>query len=143
LGLLGSDIVLEVGTGSGYQTALLAELAKHVHSMERHESLAHQAEASLVRLGYRNVNVWVGDGSGGLPAQAPFDAIVVAAAAPQVPASLFEQLREGGRMVVPVGPPEVQELQLVRKTNGGRVVQVVEGCRFVPLIGGEGYGSAW
>jgi protein-L-isoaspartate(D-aspartate) O-methyltransferase len=137
------DTVLEIGTGSGYQTALLAELTDHVYSMERHESLAHLAEATLLRLGYSNVNVMVGDGSEGLPALAPFDAIAVSAAAPQIPKSLLEQLREGGRMVIPVGPADVQELQLVRKVEGRAVIETLEGCRFVPLIGGQGYGSGW
>lgn len=137
------DTVLEIGTGSGYQTALLAELTEQVYSMERHEDLARQAEATLARLGYSNVNVIVGDGSEGLPAKAPFDAIAVSAAAPQIPKSLLEQLRENGRMVIPVGPADVQELQLVRKLQDRPAVQVLEGCRFVPLIGGQGYGSSW
>lgn len=143
LTLNGSETVLEVGTGSGYQTALLAELAQHVYSMERHGSLAHSAEATLTRLGYQNVNVFVGDGSQGLPEKAPFDAIVVSAAAPRVPQSLFEQLGEGGPMVIPVGPGDAQELQLVRKQQGRAVVTVLEGCRFVPLIGGQGYPEGW
>src|SRR5579872_4401641 len=103
LELRGSEIVLEVGTGSGYQTALLAELAQRVYSIERHESLAREAEARLLSLGYSNVTVIVGDGSQGLMQSAPFDAVIVSAAAPRVPTSLVEQLREGGRMVVPVG----------------------------------------
>src|ERR1700690_1860353 len=130
-----SDVVLEVGTGSGYQTALLSELTREVYSVERHASLAHAAEATLARLGYTNVKVLLGDGSQGLPERAPFDAIVVSAAAPQIPPPLFEQLREGGRMVVPVGPPHAQELQLVRKHAGQEGVANLEGCRFVPLIG--------
>jgi len=138
-----SDAVLEVGTGSGYQTALLSELARHVYSVERHASLARTAQATLARLGYTNVEVILGDGSHGLPEQAPFDAIVVSAAAPQIPPPLFEQLREGGRMVIPVGPPHAQELQLVRKQAGQPVVTDLEGCRFVPLIGSEGYRSGW
>jgi protein-L-isoaspartate(D-aspartate) O-methyltransferase len=128
--------VLEIGTGSGYQTALLAELAAHVYSVERHPQLAHEAETTLDRLGYHNATIVVGDGSEGLPAWAPFDAIVVSAAAPQIPASLFEQLREGGRMIIPVGPADAQELQLVRKTQGRPVIDRLEGCRFVPLIRG-------
>jgi protein-L-isoaspartate(D-aspartate) O-methyltransferase len=137
------DTVLEIGTGSGYQTALLAILTDKVYSMERHEALARHAEATLTRLGYSNVNVIVGDGSEGLPAKAPFDAIAVSAAAPQIPKSLFDQVREGGRMVIPVGPADVQELQLVRKVEGRPMVDTLEGCRFVPLIGGQGYGSGW
>jgi protein-L-isoaspartate(D-aspartate) O-methyltransferase len=138
-----SDTVLEIGTGSGYQTALLAELVRQVYSVERYASLARAAQATLARLGFNNVEVLVGDGSRGLPDHAPFDAIVVSAAAPQIPPPLFEQLREGGRMVIPVGPAHAQELQLVRKHEGQPVVTSMEGCRFVPLIGSEGYRSGW
>jgi protein-L-isoaspartate(D-aspartate) O-methyltransferase len=138
-----SNVVLEVGTGSGYQTALLSELTRQVYSVERHASLARAAEATLARLGYTNVEVLLGDGSQGLPEHAPFDAIVVSAAAPQIPSPLFEQLREGGRMVIPVGPAHAQALQLVRKQAGQPVVTNLEGCRFVPLIGSEGYHSGW
>ena len=138
-----SETVLEIGTGSGYQTALLSELTRQVYSVERHEALARAARATLARLGFNNVEVFVGDGSRGLPDRAPFDAIVVSAAAPQIPPPLFEQLREGGRMVIPVGPAHAQELQLVRKHEGQPVVTSMEGCRFVPLIGSEGYRSGW
>lgn len=138
-----SDTVLEIGTGSGYQTALLAELVRQVYSVERYASLARAAQATLARLGFNNVEVLVGDGSRGLPDRAPFDVIVVSAAAPQIPPPLFEQLREGGRMVIPVGPAHAQELQLVRKHEGQPVVTSMEGCRFVPLIGSEGYRSGW
>ncbi len=126
--------VLEIGTGSGYQTALLTQLAGHVYSVERHPELARQAADTLSRLGLTNVNVVTGDGSRGLPEHAPFDAIVVSAAAGQIPPALFEQLREGGRMIIPVGPPESQELQLVSKQGGKALIAVREGCRFVPLI---------
>jgi protein-L-isoaspartate(D-aspartate) O-methyltransferase len=143
LALKPTDTVLEVGTGSGYQTALLAELARQVYSVERHVSLARTAQATLVRLGYTNVEVVLGDGSHGLPERAPFDAIIVSAAAPQIPPPLFAQLREGGRMVIPVGPAHAQELQLVRKQAGKPVIANLEGCRFVPLIGSEGYPSGW
>lgn len=131
------DMVLEVGTGSGYQTALLAELTEHVYSMERHESLARHAEATLARLGYDNISITVGDGSEGLPEKAPFHAIAVSAAAAEIPQPLFEQLREGGRMVIPVGPMDVQELQLVQKIEGQAVIQTIEACRFVPLVAGR------
>lgn len=144
LALEPSDTVLEIGTGSGYQTALLAELTHQVYSVERHSSLARTAEAALARLGYSNVQVSIGDGSNGLLERSPFDAIVVSAAAPQVPASLLIQLRDGGgRMVIPVGPAQAQELQLVRKEAGQPLVSTLEGCRFVPLIGSEGYHSGW
>ena len=139
LALDGSESVLEVGTGSGYQTALLAVLARIVYSIERYATLAHAAETILSHLGLNNVRVIVGDGSHGLREFAPFDAIVVAAAAPGVPQSLLEQLSDQGRMVIPVGPPQAQELRLVRKQDGQAVVEVLEGCRFVPLIGAEGY----
>jgi len=139
LALSGAERVLEVGTGSGYQTTLLALLAREVFSVERHPTLARGAEATLAKLGFANVKVVVGDGSYGLPQFAPFDAIVVAAAAPSIPRSLLDQLAEKGRMVIPVGPPQAQELRLVRKNNGEVSVEVIEGCRFVPLIGAEGY----
>jgi protein-L-isoaspartate(D-aspartate) O-methyltransferase len=143
LELTPSDIVLEIGTGSGYQTALLAELSREAYSVERHEVLARASELTLARLGYLNVKISVGDGSAGLPENAPFDAIIVSAAAPQVPQALFEQLREGGRMVIPVGPSQSQELQLVRKRNGSSEITRLEACRFVPLIGAQGYESHW
>src|ERR1700733_8790928 len=135
------DTVLEIGTGSGYQTALLAELTHQVYSVERHASLASMAETTLSRLGYTNVKVVLGDGSNGLPEHAPFDAIVVSAAAPQIPSPLLEQLREDGRMVIPVGPAQAQELLLVRKQAGQPAITNLEGCRFVPLIGSKGYHS--
>ena len=139
LGLEGTEVVLEVGTGSGYQTALLAVLAREVYSIERHASLAEGATAILTRLGFNNMRVVVGDGSHGLREHAPFDAILVSAAAPNLPRSLFDQLSETGRMVIPVGPPHAQELQLVRRDQGKPTVRVLEGCRFVPLVGAEGY----
>jgi protein-L-isoaspartate(D-aspartate) O-methyltransferase len=143
LSLAGTEKVLEIGTGSGYQTALLAELAAEVYSVERHASLADSAERALAALGYRNIHVIVGDGSQGLPQYAPFHAIVVSAAAPHIPAPLFEQLAENGCMVIPVGPAHAQELQLVRKQKGEAVIENLEGCRFVPLIGGQGYPEGW
>jgi protein-L-isoaspartate(D-aspartate) O-methyltransferase len=136
LALSSSDNVLEIGTGSGYQTALLAELSRFVYSMERHSRLAREAEQRLAQLHYTNVKVFVGDGSKGLPDNAPFDGIVVSAAAPQVPPLLFAQLREGGRMVIPIGPPDIQELQLIGKREGHPVMRRLEGCRFVPLVFG-------
>jgi protein-L-isoaspartate(D-aspartate) O-methyltransferase len=133
--------VLEVGTGSGYLTALLAELTQHVYSIERHPALVQSAQAILERLGYSNVEVLLGDGSQGLPERAPFDAIIVSAAAPHVPPPLFEQLRDGGRMVIPVGSAQAQVLQLVQKHEGRSTVASLDGCRFVPLIGSQGYRS--
>ena len=143
LSLDGAEKVLEIGTGSGYQTALLAELARQVYSVERIEALAHSAKATVQRLGYRNVILVVGDGSLGLAEHAPFDAIIVSAAAPEIPQPLLEQLGEGGRMVVPVGPADAQELVLVRKQDGSTVVTRLEGCRFVPLIGEQAYSEGW
>ena len=139
LALTGTETVLEVGTGSGYQTAVLAALARFVYSIERYAQLAEGAETILSRLGFHNVKVVVGDGSRGLREYAPFDAIVVSAAAPTIPKSLLDQLADSGKMVIPVGPPHAQELDLVRKQEGKPVVEVLEGCRFVPLVGGEGY----
>ncbi|HZR32221.1 MAG TPA: protein-L-isoaspartate(D-aspartate) O-methyltransferase [Terriglobales bacterium] len=135
--------VLEVGTGSGYQTALLAEIASRVFTIERHASLAGVARSTLTQLGYANVTLQIGDGSQGLEAFAPFDAIIVSAASPHVPPALLSQLREDGRMVVPVGNSQAQELQLVRKQNGSPVVTATEGCRFVPLVGSQGFPSGW
>jgi len=137
--LTGSESVLEVGTGSGYQVALLAVLARSVYSVERLTTLARSADKILAGLDLNNVSVIVGDGSHGLRQFAPFDAILVSAAAPSVPQSLLQQLSDSGRMVIPVGPPHAQELQLVRKQHGNPVVEVLEGCRFVPLVGAEGY----
>jgi protein-L-isoaspartate(D-aspartate) O-methyltransferase len=139
LALQPSDRVLEIGTGTGYQTALLAELTQHVYSVERHQTLARKAEVTLARLGYSNVAILVGDGSTGLPAEAPFDAIAVSAASPRIPASLFEQLRDGGRMVLPIGPSQAQDLQLVRKNEGRPIVTSLGACAFVPLIGAQGF----
>ena len=139
LSLQGGESVLEVGTGSGYQTALLAVLARAVYSVERHGTLAHSAEAILARLGLSNVKILVGDGSHGVPEFAPYESILVSAAAPSIPQSLFDQLAEKGRMVIPVGPQHSQELQLVHKRDRKAMVEVIEGCRFVPLIGAEGY----
>ena len=139
LALTGSESVLEVGTGSGYQTALLAELARNVYSIERYPTLARGAETVLADLELNNVKVEIGDGSRGLSEFAPYDAILVSAAAPTVPQSLLDQLSEGGRMVIPVGPTHAQELQLIRKQEDKPIAQTLEGCRFVPLIGAEGY----
>jgi len=134
LALDGSERVLEIGTGSGYQSALLAELAREVFSVERLPGLAQSAKNILDRLGYHNITIILGDGSQGLAEQAPFDAIIVAAAAPRIPPALFTQLREGGRMIAPVGPGYAQNLQFVRKQHDQALVANLEKCRFVPLI---------
>jgi protein-L-isoaspartate(D-aspartate) O-methyltransferase len=133
------DRVLDIGTGSGYQAAVLAELGAEVHTIERIPELADRARANLEVAGYEGVDVHVGDGSLGLPEHAPYDAIVVAAAAPDVPTSLYEQLVADGRLVVPVGGPEGQRLEvIVRSPEGPAVVKSVP-CRFVPLLGAEGF----
>jgi protein-L-isoaspartate(D-aspartate) O-methyltransferase len=136
LALEATDRVLEVGTGSGYVTALLSLLSAEVYSVERHAPLAATAESTLRRLEYRNVAIRVGDGSQGWIECAPFDAILVSAATAEMPPMLFAQLREGGRMMVPVGPPSSQELQLIFKVSGEPEVKILEGCRFVPLVEG-------
>lgn len=134
------DRVLEVGAGSGYQTALLAELAAQVAAVERYPTLAGTAQARLQRLGYRNVVVVAGDGTLGWAPAAPFDAIIVAAAAPRVPPKLLEQLARGGRLVIPIGEAQEQVLQLFRKHPDGPISRtLLEGCRFVPLIGRHGF----
>lgn len=136
LALRPTDRVLEVGTGSGYVTALLSVLCAEVYSVERHPSLAASAKTTVQRLGYRNVTVRIGDGGEGWSEHAPYDAVLVSAATAEVPAPLFDQLAEGGRMIIPVGSPMSQELQLIRKLNGKSEVTLLEGCRFVPLVGG-------
>jgi protein-L-isoaspartate(D-aspartate) O-methyltransferase len=136
------DSVLEIGAGSGYQTALLAELASRVFAVERYASLTETARNTLERLGYRNARVVTGDGSLGLPEAAPFDAIIVSAAAPRIPPALMEQLAIGGRLVVPVGDSEQQLLQVVQRNPDGTTrVRTLEGCRFVPLIGQQGFAA--
>jgi len=135
LALRPTDKVLEIGTGSGYQTAILAELAERVYSIERVKSLALQARERLDRMGYRNVAIRIGDGTYGWGDAAPFDAILVAAGSPSVPPLLVEQLREGGRLVIPVGDRTVQRLQLGVKQHGHLVLSDLGDCVFVPFIG--------
>jgi protein-L-isoaspartate(D-aspartate) O-methyltransferase len=139
LRLSGHERVLEIGTGCGYQAAILASLAKEVFTIEYRSELATSAAERLTRLGYANVHVHCGDGTLGLPEFAPFDAILVAAAAPAAPAPLLAQLAEGGRMVVPVGSMENQELQLVERLHDKFRSSMLEGCRFVPLLGAHGW----
>jgi protein-L-isoaspartate(D-aspartate) O-methyltransferase len=141
LALKGDERVLEVGTGSGYQAAILAELAKEVITIERIPELARRAQRVLTDLGYRNVTVLVGDGSLGAPDFAPFDAIIVTAAAPHPPKALLEQLKDGGRLVIPIGDRTLQELiRFVRK--GDEWQEEKHGpCLFVPLIGKNGWGG--
>jgi protein-L-isoaspartate(D-aspartate) O-methyltransferase len=141
LGLTPSAKVLEVGTGSGYVTALLAELTAEVVSVERHAALADEARDLLARQGYSNVKVIAGDGSQGLPAGAPYDAIMVSAAAHEVPPALLTQLAEGGRLIIPVGSADSQQLQLIHKRDGEPQTTLRELCRFVPLVSGLGLRS--
>ncbi|MDQ3669278.1 MAG: protein-L-isoaspartate(D-aspartate) O-methyltransferase [Actinomycetota bacterium] len=131
--------VLDIGTGSGYQAAVLAELGADVHTIERIPELAQKARDRLAAAGYEHVRVHVGDGSLGLPEEAPFDAIVVAAAAPELPPAAYEQLVPQGRLVAPVGGPEGQRLEVaIRSPEGPAVIRSVP-CRFVPLVGAQGY----
>ena len=133
------DRVLEIGTGTGYEAAVLGELAGEVWTIERIPELAAKAREILSRLGYSNVHVVEGDGTLGLPDHAPYQKVLVAAAAPAVPSSLFEQLAEGGRMIIPTGTRSEQQLQLIRKLDGQMVTTARELCRFVPLLGSEGW----
>jgi protein-L-isoaspartate(D-aspartate) O-methyltransferase len=135
LELRGSEKVLEVGTGSGYQTAVLAELARRVCSIERLPGLATRARAVLERLGYTNVWIRIGSGTLGWPDEAPFDRILVAAAGPDVPPPLFEQLAEGGRMVLPLGDAAAQTLTLVENVGGEQRRRSCGECAFVKLVG--------
>jgi protein-L-isoaspartate(D-aspartate) O-methyltransferase len=135
LELTGTEKVLEVGTGSGYQTAILAELAHRVISVERLPALAESATKVLQSLGYRNIEVHLSEQRLGWPAQAPYDAILVTAGAPKVPSELLSQLAIGGRMVIPVGTRYMQELSKITRTRDRNMVQNLGGCRFVSLIG--------
>jgi protein-L-isoaspartate(D-aspartate) O-methyltransferase len=139
LHLSGAEKVLEIGTGCGYQAAILGCLAKEVYTIESRSELAAEACDRLARLGYANVHVHCGDGTLGLPELAPFDAILVAAAAPSIPAPLIEQVAQGGRMIVPVGDAENQDLQLIERMDGTLRTTMLEPCRFVPLIGAYGW----
>ncbi len=133
------DCVLEVGTGTGYQAAILGELAAEVWTIERHAELAEKAREILGGLGYTNVHVIHGDGSLGLPLHAPFHKILVAAAAPRVPDRLIEQLSDGGTLVIPVGTRTEQQLQVLRKIGDQLSVKTSDACRFVPLVGEQGW----
>jgi protein-L-isoaspartate(D-aspartate) O-methyltransferase len=139
LGLKGTERVLEIGAGCGYQAAVLVSLAREVITIEVRGELATAAADRLARLGYANVHVHCGDGSLGLPELAPFDAILVAAGAPAPPVPLVAQLTDGGRMIVPVGSVENQELHLIERTRDTFRTTVLEPCRFVPLIGAHGW----
>ena len=133
------DRVLEIGTGSGYQTAILAEICQKVFSIERIKSLAQKARLLLESLGYHNFQIQIGDGTTGWFEKAPFEGIIVSAAAPMVPAPLFEQLAEGGRLVIPVGTEQSQTLRLIYKKDGKIFEEGKFGCTFVKLIGKYGW----
>lgn len=141
LELQGDERVLDVGTGSGYQAAVMAELAPEVHTIERLPTLAAQARMNLDRAGYERVRVHIGDGTLGLPEYARFGGIAVAAAAPDLPRTLYEQLELGGRLVVPIGGIRGQQLQIVIRTAEGPAVAYSVPCRFVPLVGQEGFSA--
>ena len=141
LSLRGPERVLDVGSGSGYQAAVLAELAAEVFTVERLPELAERARENLAEAGYDRVSVHVGDGSLGLPDHGPFGAIAVAAAAPELPQTLYEQLEIGGRLAVPLGRRSSQRLAVAVRTPEGPAVARSVPCRFVPLVGREGFGT--
>jgi protein-L-isoaspartate(D-aspartate) O-methyltransferase len=135
-----NDRVLDIGAGSGYQAAVLAELGREVHTIERIEALAERAEKNLKNAGYGDrVTVHLGDGSLGLPEHAPYDVITVAAAAPEMPQTLYEQLVRGGRLVIPVGGQSGQRLELIVRSPEGPAIRRSVPCRFVPLVGAGGW----
>jgi protein-L-isoaspartate(D-aspartate) O-methyltransferase len=141
LELKGTEKVLELGTGSGYQAAILAELAHSVISIERIPALAEQARQRLLELGYKNIQVISNDGTLGYPAEQPYDGIIVTAGAPKIPDTLVNQLKPGGKLVIPVGSKFTQTLTIVEKKQIGYKSRAVLGCVFVPLIGQEGWST--
>ncbi len=141
LELEGSELVLEVGTGSGYSAAVSARLAAHVVSVERHEELSRAAAEALEGLSIRNVELIVGDGSLGVPQRAPFDAIACHATAPAPPPALIDQLADGGRLVAPIAGRDADQLTVLRRRGAAVETRDLGPCRFVPLIGKEGFGD--
>lgn len=139
LELRDGDVVLEIGTGSGYQAAILAELTRMVYSIERFPRLVERARRVLAELGYDNVEIKQGDGTLGWPEKGPFDAIIVTAGAPRIPQPLIEQLKVGGRLVIPIGDRYNQDLIKVLKTEKGHKEKNLGGCRFVNLVGRYGW----
>ena len=139
LGLKGGEKVLEIGTGSGYQTAILAELAEKVYSVERVPELSERASKLLSELGYKNIKTSVKDGSLGWEEHAPYDAIMVTASCPGRPETLLDQLAEGGRLIAPIGAAFGQVLTLFKKEKGAVIRHEICGCMFVPLVGKEGW----
>jgi len=138
LGLTGKEKVLEIGTGSGYQTAILAELAGEIYSIERFEALAEKAKAILSELGYKNIKIKVGDGTLGWEEDAPFDRIIITAAGHKIPMPLIEQLADNGKLILPLGESFSQVLTLVEKKDGELKSTDICGCVFVPLVGKHG-----
>jgi protein-L-isoaspartate(D-aspartate) O-methyltransferase len=141
LGLKGDEVVLEIGTGTGYQSAVLGMLAKQVYTMERIPSLAEAARKRLSEFGFKNIEVVLGDGTEGLPGYAPYEGIMVTAGAPKVPQVLVEQLADGGRLVIPVGTTSMQMLTVVEKRGDEIVAREQGSCVFVPLVGKHGWKS--
>ena len=139
LQLSGRERVLEIGTGSGYQTAILSRLAAHVYSIERHQQLAYQAAQRLLQLELCNVSLYVSDGSLGWPDAAPYERILVTAAAPEIPIQLLDQLVTWGMLVIPVGSQERQDLLVVHRAPWGPEVRSLGSCVFVPLVGEKGW----
>jgi len=139
LSLTGQEKVLEIGTGSGYQTAILAELSKEVYSIERFENLAKNAEGILNELGYANIKIKVGDGTLGWPEAAPFDRIIITAASARIPLPLSEQLKDNGKLIMPLGESFSQVLTLFEKKENRLEAMQICGCIFVPLVGKYGY----
>lgn len=141
LDLTGNEKVLEIGTGSGYQAAILAELTKEVYTIERFESLSKRAQSILEELGYKNIEIKVDDGTLGWKEAAPFDRIIITAATPRIPLPLAEQLNESGKMILPLGETFSQVLTLVEKRKGKLEFIEICGCVFVPLVGKHGYSN--
>ena len=143
LRLTGSEKVLEVGTGSGYQAAILSQLAGEIHTIEIIPDLANAARKSLENLGMHNIHVHIGDGSLGLEEYAPYEAILVTAAAPRIPRHLLDQLAEGGRMIIPIGSRGFQELELWKRSGATYGSETIIPVTFVPLRGAQGWGTGW
>lgn len=141
LGLSGIEKVLEIGTGSGYQTAILAELAKEIYSIERFEALSKRAQSLLNELGYKNIRMRIGDGTLGWPEEAPFERIIITAACAKVPQPLIEQLKDGGKLILPLGEAYSQALTLVEKKDNELEYKNICSCVFVPLVGKYGMKS--
>jgi protein-L-isoaspartate(D-aspartate) O-methyltransferase len=137
--LTGEEKILEIGTGSGYQAAILAELCKELYTIERIRDLSVRARVALYKLGYKNIKLKIGDGTLGWPENAPYDRIIVTAGAPCVPDALKQQLFDGGRLLIPVGGEDIQSLELITRTGDSFETKKLTGCRFVKLIGKEGW----